>query len=69
MKSSVVTFVTALAIAGLAAFGGAAVVFSEIDDAPGGVLLGILLIIGAVALGVRTAARARLHPQPPAREE
>ena len=66
MKSSVVTFVTALAVAGLAALGGAAVVFSEVDDAPGGVLLGVLLIIGAVALGVRTATRARPHLQPPA---
>jgi len=29
----------------------------ETDDAPGAALLGILLMIGAVALGVRTARR------------
>ena len=57
MKASVANFVTALGIAAMAAIGGAAVVFSEIDDAPGGVLLGLLLIIGAVALGMRTAQR------------
>ena len=59
MKTSVASFVTALGIAAMAAIGGAAVVFSEIDDAPGGVLLGLLLIIGAVALGMRTAQRSR----------
>jgi hypothetical protein len=59
MKSSVANFVTALGIAAMAAIGGAAVVFSEFDDAPGGMLLGFLLIIGAVAFGIRTAQRSR----------
>jgi hypothetical protein len=31
----------------------------EADDAPGLVLLGILLIVGAFALGVRTAQRSK----------
>lgn len=57
MKTSISDFVTALAIPAIAALGGAAVVFSELDDAPGGVLLGCLLILGAVALGVRAAQR------------
>lgn len=57
MKSSVADFVTALAVAGLGALGGALAVYSGYDDAPGGVLLGMLLIIGAVALGWRTAQR------------
>jgi hypothetical protein len=44
---------------GLAAVGVAAAVFGEADDAPGLVLLGLLLIASACALGVRTAQRSR----------
>jgi hypothetical protein len=43
------------AATGIAAFGVAAGVFGKADDAPGLVLLGILLIAGAFALGVRRA--------------
>lgn len=35
----------------------AGIYVGETDDAPGAALLGILLMIGAVALGVRTARR------------
>jgi hypothetical protein len=31
--------------------------YGDTDDAPGAALLGILLMIGAVALGVRTVRR------------
>jgi hypothetical protein len=49
-----------LAVAlGIAAVGVAAAIFGEADDAPGLVLLGILLIGSACALGVRTAQRSR----------
>jgi hypothetical protein len=44
---------------GIAAVGVAAAVLGEADDAPGLVLLGILLIASACALGVRTAPRSR----------
>ena len=44
---------------GIAAVGVAAGVVGEADDAPGLVLLGILLIVSACALGVRTAQRGR----------
>jgi hypothetical protein len=44
---------------GIAAVGVAAAMFGEADDAPGLVLLGILLIVSACALGVRTAQRSR----------
>ncbi len=44
---------------GIAAVGVAAAVFGEADDAPGLVLMGILLIVSAGALGVRTAQRAK----------
>jgi hypothetical protein len=39
---------------GIAAAG---IYLGETDDAPGAALIGILLMIGAVALGVRTARR------------
>ena len=54
MKSSVTSLVLAL---GLVALGVALIRYSEADDAPGGVVLGMLLIGGAVVLGVRTAWR------------
>jgi hypothetical protein len=56
MKSFVAILATAL---GIAATGVALIVYSEADDAPGGVLIGILFIVGALALGVRTAQRRR----------
>lgn len=59
MKTSIANFVTALGIAAMAAIGGGVAVFSAYDDAPGGSLLGLLLILGAVALGTRTAQRRR----------
>jgi hypothetical protein len=40
------------------AIGVAAIVFGEADDAPGLVLFGGLLIVGTVALAVRTAQRS-----------
>ena len=43
---------------GIAAFGVAAAVFGEADDAPGLMLFGCLLIIATVALAVRTAQRS-----------
>ena len=46
---------TALAIPTIAALGGAFVVFAGYDDSPGGSLIGLLLIITALALNVRAA--------------
>jgi hypothetical protein len=39
------------------AIGIAAIVLGEADDSPGLQLLGVLLVVGTVALGVRTARR------------
>jgi hypothetical protein len=44
---------------GIAAVGVAAAIFGKADDAPGLVLLGILLVVSAGALGVRTAQHSR----------
>lgn len=57
MKFSLANFLPALGIAAMAALGGAAMVFSGYDDSPGGQLIGLLLVIGAVALGMRTGRR------------
>jgi drug/metabolite transporter (DMT)-like permease len=51
MKYLIVILAIAVGVAGVVAAG--------IDDSPGGQLLGVLLIIGAVAVGVRTALRSR----------
>jgi hypothetical protein len=44
---------------GAAAIGVAAIALGEADDAPGLVLFGLLLIVGTVALAVRTAVRSQ----------
>jgi hypothetical protein len=44
--------------AGLAV-GGLGIYIGETDDAPGAALLGILLMIGLIVLGVRSALRAK----------
>jgi hypothetical protein len=57
MKATVSDVVTVLAVATMAALGGALAVYAEYDDSPGGVLIGFFLIIGAVVLGVRAVQR------------
>ena len=57
MEPRVASFVTVLGIPVLAALGGAMVVFSEYDDAPGGILIGFVLILAAVVLGWRAERR------------
>ena len=58
MKSSATNLLLALGLiaigVGIAAAG---IYIGEMDDAPGAALIGILLMIGAVVLGVRTARR------------
>ena len=61
MKSFFAIFVPALAVV---AIGVTAAMHGEADDAPGLALLGILLIVGALAVAVRTAQRSQ-HPRPP----
>jgi hypothetical protein len=48
-----------VALLALVAIGVAGVVLGEADDSPGLQGLGVLLVIGAVVLGVRAARRAR----------
>jgi drug/metabolite transporter (DMT)-like permease len=51
-----VTYLLAVLIAAL---GVAAVVLGGADDSPGLQAIGVLLVVGAVASGVRTARRSR----------
>lgn len=58
MKYSVANLVIALDLVALGvAIAAAGIYVGETDDAPGAALLGILLMIGLVALGVRTWRR------------
>ena len=58
MTSSVTNFVLALGLVAIGvAIGAAGIYVGDTDDAPGAALMGILLMIGAVALAVRTARR------------
>jgi hypothetical protein len=58
MKSSITYLLIALGLiiigVGIAAVG---IYIGETDDAPGAALIGILLMIGAMVLGVRAARR------------
>jgi hypothetical protein len=54
MRSLVAILAAAL---GVTALGVTAAMHGEADDAPGLALIGIVLIVGAFALGVRTAYR------------
>jgi hypothetical protein len=58
MKTSAKNVVIALAIIAIGvALAAAGIYIGDTDDAPGAALIGILLMIGAVVIGVRTARR------------
>ena len=58
MKSSRTNVVMALGlVAAGVAIGAAGIYIGDTDDAPGAALIGIVLMIGAVALGARIAWR------------
>jgi hypothetical protein len=58
MKSSVTNLLIGLGIVAVGvAIAAAGIYIGDTDDAPGAALLGILLMFGAIALGVRTARR------------
>ena len=58
MEASVRRLVTAFGLVAVGvAIAAAGIYIGDTDDAPGAALMGILLMIGAVALAVRTARR------------
>jgi hypothetical protein len=52
-----VKILAAIAPIGIAALGGALAVYGGYDDSPGGTLLGLFLVLGAIAFGARRAWR------------
>ncbi|MEV4463628.1 hypothetical protein AB0J51_08395 [Micromonospora echinofusca] len=52
-------YLTYLLVPVAVALGVAGVVLGEADDSPGLQLLGVVLVVGAVAFGVRAARRGR----------
>ena len=46
------------------ALGGAAVILGEIDDAPGLMLIGLVLILGAILVSLKAGRRQRQRSQP-----
>ena len=59
MKPSVTNLVKAVGIVAIGvALAAAGIYLGDTDDAPGAAVMGLLLMIGAVVLGVRTARRA-----------
>ena len=58
MKTSVTNLVMAFGIVAIGvAIAAAGIYIGDTDDAPGASLMGILLMIGALALGVRAARK------------
>jgi len=58
MKSSVTSLVKALGFVAIGiAIAAVGIYMGDTDDAPGASLMGILLMVGAVALAVRTVRR------------
>ena len=48
----------AVATTGLAGLGGAFAVYGSFDDSPGGTLIGLALVVVALAISARRAARS-----------
>lgn len=59
MQDITTDLLLALLPAVMAGLGGGFAVFAGYDDAPGGVLLGLLLILGSAVVNYRSRKRAR----------
>jgi multisubunit Na+/H+ antiporter MnhB subunit len=58
-KGRPMKFLVAIVVLLMVALGVAGIVYGEADDSPGGQLIGVLLVVGAVVLGVRMIRRSR----------
>jgi hypothetical protein len=53
------SILVAIVAIGIAALGGALAVYGSYDDSPGGTLLGVLLVLGAMVFSARSAWRSQ----------
>ena len=65
MHPSAARIVTAIIVAATGIYGGLLLaMYAEADDAPGGVLIGAILMVGSLALGIWIALRQPRKPSP-----
>jgi membrane protein DedA with SNARE-associated domain len=65
MPRSAARLIAAVVVAATGIYLGVSLaVFAEADDAPGGVLLGMILVLGSLALGLWIALRRGRKPSP-----
>ena len=65
MHRSAARLVTAIVVAATGIYLGVSLaVYAEADDAPGGVLFGMILILNSLAIGIWIALRRARHPSP-----
>ena len=65
MARSPARFITAIVVAATGIYLGVSLaIYAEADDAPGGVLLGMILMLGSLALGLWIALRRTRKPSP-----
>lgn len=65
MPRSAARLITAIVVAATGIYLGVSLaIYAEADDAPGGVLLGIILMLGSLALGIWIALRRAPKPSP-----
>jgi membrane protein DedA with SNARE-associated domain len=65
MQRSAARLITAIVVAATGTYLGVSLaVYAEADDAPGGVVLGTILMLGSLALGIWIALRRARKPSP-----
>jgi membrane protein DedA with SNARE-associated domain len=65
MQRSAARLLTAIVVAATGIYLGVSLaIYAEADDAPGGVLFGMILVLGSLALGIWIALRRARKPSP-----
>lgn len=65
MHRSAARLITGIVVAATGIYAGVSLAaYADADDAPGGVLFGMILVLGSLALGVWIALRRAREPSP-----